>query len=202
MVDLYNFVEALNKSSQPGDIINPSTSGMAVIVILQTWKAKKGQQFTTNFVLGEMGAGLPHSIGAALATDKRILHIEGDGGFQLNIQELETVRRLNLLIIMFIINNNGYHSIRQSQLKHFGRLTGADPSSGFTMPCLERIAKAYDLPYFDIKEGKLEEITEILKCAIPPVIVEVFTDPNQQYHHRVESKLVNGKMTSGRLEDV
>ena len=202
MVDLYNFVEALNKSSQPGDIINPSTSGMAVIVILQTWKAKKGQLFTTNFVLGEMGAGLPHSIGAALATGKRILHIEGDGGFQLNIQELETVRRLNLPIIMFIINNNGYHSIRQSQLKHFGRLTGADPSSGFTMPCLERIAKAYDLPYFHIKEGELEEITEILKCAIPPVIVEVFTDPNQQYHHRVESKLVNGKMTSGRLEDV
>ena len=75
MVDLYNFVEALNKSSQPGDIINPSTSGMAVIVILQTWKAKKGQLFTTNFVLGEMGAGLPHSIGADLDTYKLILHI-------------------------------------------------------------------------------------------------------------------------------
>jgi len=202
MVDLYKFYEALNKSSQPSDIINPSTSGMTVIVALQTWKVKKGQRFATNFVLGEMGAGLPHSIGAALATGKRVIHIEGDGGFQLNIQELETVRRLNLPIFIFITNNNGYLSIRQSQMKHFSRLTGADPSSGFTMPSLEKIANAYDLPYFDIKDGELDKIAEILKNALPPVIVEVFSDPNQQYRHRVESKLVNGKMTSGRLEDV
>ena len=202
MIDLYDFIKALNKSSQPNDIINPSASGMPVIVPLQIWKVKKGQQFCTNFVLGEMGAGIPYSIGAALATGKRIIHIEGDGGFQLNIQELETVRRLNLPIIMFIINNNGYHSIRQSQLKHFNRLTGADPSSGFTMPNLNKIANAYDLPYFDIKDDHLEKVAELLKRIIPPAIVEVFVDPNQPYYHRVESKLVNGKMTSGRLEDV
>ena len=202
MVDLYEFFEALNKASQPDDIINPCTSGMTVIVALQTWKVKKGQRFATNFVLGEMGAGLPHSIGAALATGKRVIHVEGDGGFQLNIQELETVRRMNLPIIIFITNNNGYLSIRQSQMKHFGRLTGADPSSGFTMPGLEKIANAYDLPYFDIKDGELDKISEILNNAAPPIIVEVFSDPDQQYRHRVESKLVNGKMTSGRLEDV
>ena len=202
MVDLYEFYDALNKASRPSDIINPCTSGMAVVVALQAWKVKKGQQFATNFVLGQMGAGLPHSIGAAVATGKRIIHIEGDGGFQLNIQELETVRRLSLPIIVFIINNNGYLSIRQSQLKNFGRLTGADPSSGFTIPSLEKIANAYELPYFKIKDGQLDMVAEILNKTKQPVIVEVFSDPDQQYRHRVQSKLVNGKMTTARLEDV
>ena len=76
MIDIYKFFEALNEASQNDDIINPCTSGMAVIIPLQTWKIKKGQRFTTNFVLGQMGAGLPHSIGAAVATGKRIIHIE------------------------------------------------------------------------------------------------------------------------------
>ena len=202
MIDIYEFYEALNESSQNDDIINPCTSGMAVIIPLQTWKIKKGQLFATNFVLGQMGAGLPHSIGAALATGKRIIHIEGDGGFQLNIQELETVRRLSLPIIIFIINNDGYLSIRQSQLKNFGRLTGADPSSGFTMPNLKKIADAYEMPYFEIKDGQLDKVAEILNKTKPPVIVEVFSDPDQQYHHRVQSKLVNGKMTTAILEDI
>ena len=104
MIDLYEFIEALNEASQPNDIINPGASGQTGNIIWDAWKPKKGQQFCTNFVLGEMGAGLPYSIGASLATGKRVIHVEGDGGFQLNIQELETVRRLNLPIIIFIIN--------------------------------------------------------------------------------------------------
>jgi acetolactate synthase-1/2/3 large subunit len=202
MIDLYDFIQALNEASSPKDIINPSASGMAANVILQTWKVKKGQRFVTNFVLGEMGAGLPYSIGAALATERRILQIEGDGGFQLNIQELETVKRLNLPIIIFIINNNGYASIRQSQQKNFGRLTGADPSSGFTMPSLRSIASAYGLPYVQIDryDGSFIRIDTCM--GSDPIICEVHVNPDQEYHHRVGSKLVDGVMTSGRLEDV
>ena len=198
MIDLYDFIQSLNDASLPNDIINPSASGMHANAILQTWKVKKGQRFCTNFVLGEMGAGLPHSIGACLATGRRVLHIEGDGGFQLNIQELETIRRLNLPIIMFIINNNGYASIRQSQQKHFSRLTGADDTSGFTLPSLYRIATAYDIGY---AQPRLENIGNCLGLD-GPAIYEIMADPNQQYRHRVESKMVNGQMTSGRLEDV
>ena len=213
MIDLYNFIQALNDASSAKDIINPSASGMHANAILQTWKVKKGQRFCTNFVLGEMGAGLPHSIGAALATGRRVLHVEGDGGFQLNIQELETIRRLNLPIIMFIINNNGYGSIRQMQEKHFGRLTGADDTSGFTMPSLREIAGAYNIDYsiiedvFCIEHYVPDEDCQFyhsvtLDTMETPCIVEVFGNPNQQYRHRVQSKMVNGQMTSGRLEDV
>lgn len=209
MIDLYDFISALNEASSPKDIINPGASGTASNIIWQTWKVKKGQRFCTNFVLGEMGATLPYSIGLALATGKRIIHIEGDGGFQMNIQELETVRRLNLPIIMFIINNNGYGSIRSSQQKHFGRLTGADDTSGLTLPGLHDIADAYDIDYDDIGSHGMnrEYIKNILvnyetNYSNRPLLVEVIANPDQQYRHRVESKLVDGVMTSGRLEDV
>ncbi len=200
MIDIYDFVEALNEASLPTDIINPSASGITANIILQTWKVKPGQRFCTNFVLGEMGAGLPYSIGATLATGRRVIHIEGDGGFQLNIQELETIRRLNLPIIMFIINNNGYGSIRDSQMKNFGRLTGADDTSGLTLPDIKNLARAYNLFGFTIHESN--EIAQIMKEVKPPAIYEIFANPNQQYRHRVKSKLVDGKMVTAPMNEV
>ena len=202
MIDIYDFITALNDASLPTDIINPSATGVACQMILQTWKVKKGQRFVTNFVLGEMGAGLPYSIGAALATNRRVIHIEGDGGFQLNIQELETIRRLNLPIIIFVINNNGYHSIRLSQMANFGRLTGADDTSGLTLPDLEKITHAYGITYFLI--DKIFSINLIRDTIFEntPIICEVFADPAQQFLHRVKSRLVDGKMTTAPMNEV
>jgi len=220
MIDIYDFVEALNDASLPTDIINPSASGMTANIILQTWKVKPGQRFCTNFVLGEMGAGLPYSIGAALATGKRVIHIEGDGGFQLNIQELETIRRLNLPIIMFIINNNGYASIRDSQMKNFGRLTGADDTSGLTLPASGSFSGVYRLDMGYLSEEKCyvhEDDGEYVyefntwKDAInamcgtiktSPIIIDVVADPNQQFRHRVKSKLVDGVMKTAPMNEV
>ena len=199
MIDLYDFIQSLNEVSLPTDIINPGASGIASNILWQTWKVKKGQRFVTCFNLGEMGAGLPYSIGAALATGRRVLHIEGDGGFQLNIQELETIHRLQLPIIMFIINNNGYHSIRLSQLASFGRLTGADNTSGLTLPSIIRVAGAYDIGCGII--NSLDDFDEVVNVPVP-YIWEVLADPNQQYHHRVKSKLVNGVMTTAQMDEV
>jgi len=199
MIDLYDFISALNKASLPKDIINPGASGTASDITWQTWKVKKGQRFCTNFVLGEMGAGLPFSIGATLATKKRVLHIEGDGGFQLNIQELQTVKRLQLPIVMFIINNNGYASIRRSQQKHFGRLTGADDTSGLTLPSLEKIANAYEIEYIKMSEPEhLDWLQTVLNDRIkPPALVEVIANPDQKYRNRVVRKLVDGVWVNG-----
>jgi acetolactate synthase-1/2/3 large subunit len=211
MINLYDFVTALNEASLPTDIINPSASGTACNIILQTWKVKHGQRFITNFVLGEMGAALPFSIGAALATGKRVLHIEGDGGLQINIQELETIRRLNLPIIMFIINNNGYHSIRTSQMSAFGRVTGADDTSGVTLPDIREIASAYNINHWglvgDDYESEHGHWIDTLDAIMNhekelPLICEVIADPAQQYRHRVPSKLVNGVMTTAPMDEV
>jgi len=202
MINVYDFIQALNEASQENDIINPSASGTTCQMILQTWKLKKGQRFCTNFVLGEMGAGLPYSIGAALATGKRVIHIEGDGGFQLNIQELETIRRLNLPIIIFVINNNGYHSIRLSQQKAFGRLTGADDTSGLTLPSLEKVAGAYNIDFGWIGEMPKVMVWGDIFITKSPCIIEIHADLNQQFKHRVKSKMVDGKMTTAPMNEV
>src|ERR1051325_6559859 len=77
----------------------------------------------------------PAAIGACLASGRKpTICVDGDGGFQMNIQELETVRRLNLPIKFFVMNNDGYASIRTSQKNYFGKLTGADATSGLTLP--------------------------------------------------------------------
>ena len=78
---------------------------------------------------------------------KRTVCINGDGGFQLNIQELETVVRLQLPIKFFIFNNNGYASIRNMQRNHFkGNYIGSDEKSGMSLPDIIKIANAYGIP--------------------------------------------------------
>jgi acetolactate synthase-1/2/3 large subunit len=200
MVDLYDFVSELNRLSSPDDIICPSASGYGTLITLQSWKLKPGQRFTTNFVFGQMGAGLSTAIGATLATGKRVLLIEGDGGFQLNVQELAVVKRLNLPIIMFIINNNGYASIRTMQKNRFdGRLVACDDTSGVELPDLFKLARLYGLDYRKI------ELADNIQYPLQehdPQIVEVMADPNQQYRHKLKSQLVDGKWQWQKLEEI
>jgi acetolactate synthase-1/2/3 large subunit len=149
-----------------------------------------------------MGAGLSTAIGATLATGKRVLLIEGDGGFQLNVQELAVVKRLNLPIIMFIINNNGYHSIREMQKNRFeGRLVGCDDTSGVELPSLKRIAYSYGINHGELfHEATLGFLMDDIKNN--PCIVEVIADPNQQYRHKLKSQLVDGKWQWQKLEEI
>ncbi len=200
MIDLYDLITELNHLSSPDDIICPSASGYGTLITLQTWKLKKGQRFTTNFVFGQMGAGLSTAIGATLATGKRVLLIEGDGGFQLNVQELAVVKRFNLPIIMFVINNNGYHSIREMQKNRFdGRLVACDDTSGVELPDIKEIAKAYKLTC--ISNIDIGCMYSVLNCP-PPFICEVEADPNQQYRHKLKSQLVDGKWQWQKLEEI
>ncbi len=120
--------------------------------------------------LGAMGFGIPASIGGCLASGgKRTITIEGDGSFQMNIQELETVVRLNLPIKYFVINNGGYASIRSSQRNHFnGHLVACDPSSGLTLPDTIKIAAAYGIPSKRIAghTGLRDTIQEVLQMSV------------------------------------
>ena len=200
-MDAYTFIEHLNDAAQEGAIINPSASGVVCNILLQSWKVKEGQRIVNNFVFGQMGAGLSASIGAHYATGKPVIMVEGDGGFQLNIQELQTVKRLNLPIIMFVINNDGYASIRMSQQKAFGRLTGADSSSGLTLPRLSAIARAYEIPYMLIDDATLFNIKYVVKLG-KLCLCEVMIDHNQQFRDRVQSHLENGVMVNDGLESI
>jgi acetolactate synthase-1/2/3 large subunit len=204
-IDLYSFVTELNRLSSPDDIICPSASGYGTLITLQSWRLKPGQRFTTNFVFGQMGAGLSTAIGATLATGKRVLLIEGDGGFQLNVQELAVVRDRKLPIMIFVINNNGYASIRTMQDNRFnGHHVACDESSGLSLISPNQEQDEYG-EFLGIPVIAPVETTRLIEYVFEhelPVIAEVYADPNQQYRHKLKSQLVDGKWQWQKLEEI
>ena len=131
--------------------------------------------------------------------------MNGDGGFQLNIQELETIKRLALPITFFYLNNQGYSSIRTTQNNYFeGRLVATNSASGLTLPDIRKISDAYGIPNNQIKtNAELENgIAEALACP-GPFICEVLIDVDEQVIPKVKSSLGSkGRMVSKPLEDL
>ncbi len=152
-----------------------------------------------------MGLCQPSAIGACLASGrKRTVCVDGDGGFQMNIQELQTVKRLNLPVKFFVVNNNGYASIRASQQGYFHRLVAADPTSGLTLPDLVEIGSAYGLSTIRICDPNSlrEEIRRVL-ASPGPVLCEVVTIPDEPRGPRVSAmQRPDGSMVSKPLEDM
>ena len=152
-----------------------------------------------------MGFGLPAAIGACLSVGRmRTICVEGDGGLQMNVQELASLSALDLPVKLFVINNNGYASIRTSQINYFKRLVGADASSGMRLPELSQLAKAYGISYSCISDADnlSVKIDQVLN-AIGPVLCEVVTKPEEARIPRVASKITaEGKMESSPLEDL
>ena len=130
--------------------------------------------------------------------------MEGDGGLQLNIQELATLATQRLPVFCFVINNQGYASIRTSQTSHFNRLVGADASSGLHLPDLELLCKAYGVGYdrIDSHLGLSERIDALLSMQ-GPVICEIFVPLDEPRVPRVMTKIgEDGKPVSSSLEDL
>ena len=152
-----------------------------------------------------MGFGQPAAIGACLAAGGcRTVAVDGDGGFQMNVQELETIRRLGLSIKLFVVDNAGYGSIRASQRGYFGRLTGADATSGLTLPDVVRVAEAYGLPGRRVSapEGLRETVRAVLASPGPEVCV-VEVPPDEPRAPRVTSvQRPDGSMETTPLEDL
>ena len=204
-LNTYYFSEILAEELSDGDLIVPGSSGIAVEIFFQVFRSKSKQRVFHCRGLGSMGFALPASIGACLASGrKRTISVDGDGGFQMNIQELETVAKLDLPIKFFVINNHGYASIRASQQKYFGQLTGADANSGMTLPDLVSIASAYRLSSARI-DSPLElrqQIKDILQ--IPgPVVCEVVVLQDEVAIPRLSSmQRADGSFVSKPLEDM
>jgi len=205
-INTYVFIDILSELMNERDILVPGSSGSCSEITMQAFKVKNGQRIFNNPGLGAMGFGLPASIGACIASGrKRTISIIGDGGLQHNIQELETLSRLQLPIKIFILNNNGYASIRNMQKNHFkGHLVGCDPSSGLTLPDTCKIASAYGLKSFRISNQKRlkEKIKKILE--IPgPVICDLMIDPDLPTAPRLTSEVKpDGSIVSKPLEDL
>ncbi|MDM5281346.1 thiamine pyrophosphate-binding protein [Paenibacillus silvae] len=181
-------------------------NGTACVVTFQAAKIKKGQRLFTNSGCASMGYGFPAALGAAVAQKgKRVICLDGDGSFQMNIQELQTVvyNQLNMKII--ILNNNGYHSIRQTQNNLFKPpLIGVSEGNGLSFPNLEKLAYAYDVPYVrvDQVDGAAEALSTFLSYE-GPVICEVMLDSEQNFEPKLSSKVLpDGKIVSPPIDDM
>ena len=204
-VSTYYLSEILSEELKSDDLIVSGSSGAGIEIFLLVLKVKAGQRIFHTTALGPMGNGLPSTIGACLGGGRRrTVAVDGDGGFQLNIQELETVARLKLPIKFFVLNNQGYSSIRTSQHRYFGRLTGADATSGLTLPDIVKVASAYDLTTMRIVDQTdlREKIRAVLKSP-GPVICDVMVAPDEPRAPSLSSmQRPDGSMVSKPLEDL
>jgi acetolactate synthase-1/2/3 large subunit len=170
-VNPYYFSEILSGELKESDVI-VTDMGMSFQCVMQAIKLKKGQRLLTSSGLAPMGFGLPGAIGTCIANNKqRTVCISGDGGLQMNIQELQTLVHNRLPIKLFIFNNDGYSSMRETQDAYFKGRTGADISSGVSIPDIIRIAEAYGLKTKKIRDQTRlrEDINEVLNCSGPVV---------------------------------
>lgn len=203
-VSAYYFIGELCKFLREDDVIVPESSGGAGEITYQAFCLKKGQKMKNAAGLGSMGFGLPYAIGSCIANDRRrTILINGDGAFQLNIQELETLHRLKLPVKIFIWNNGGYASIRSMQRNNFdGRYVASNGETGLTMPDISRVAAAYGFQTFVVHDNP--EVDEVLPQILAddiPVLCELMVLPEETVSPRVKAVVgENGKMVSGPLE--
>lgn len=204
LVNPYCLVETISDQMTADDVYVSGSSGSCIDISMQTFQVKKGQRVFCTKGLASMGYGLPSTIGACLASGgKRVVGVNGDGGFMMNVQELETIRRLNLPIKLFVLCNEGYGAIRATQTNLFaGHLVACTADSGLTIPSIAKIAEAFGLKTIRIQNnGELKEkVSQVLEFD-GPVICEVLT-PIQltAMPKQVSYKRKDGQMESKPLE--
>jgi len=205
-VNDYVLIDVLSDELGPGDLLVPGSSGACSERTMQAFRAREGLRIFNTQGLGSMGFGIPAAIGGCLASGrKRTVSIEGDGGFIMNIQELETVKRLNLPITFFVLNNGGYVSIQTTQKNYFdGRYVGSSASSGLTLPDIRAVARSFGLPTARLRNHTRirEKVRDILNRP-GPVVCEVMVSPEQVTAPRVASRQQeDGRMISMPMEDL
>lgn len=205
-INVYAFIKSLSDKLSPGQVTVVG-NGSACAVGSHAYVIKENQRFIVNSAVAAMGYDLPAAIGACVASNRdNIICVTGDGSLQMNIQELETISFHKLPIKLFVINNEGYHSIRQTQSNYFKepRVGIGKDSGDLGFPKLEKLIPAYDLPYYKLEDNQTlaEDLDKIL-AQDAPFVCEVFVDTEQNFEPKVAAKkLPDGTMVSATLENM
>ncbi|WP_292473069.1 thiamine pyrophosphate-binding protein [Methanosphaera sp.] len=204
-INVYAFLDTLSDCMKENDKIVVANG--AACACIHGYKLKKGQRLVVNSGVASMGYDLPAAIGACFGIDQNdIICVCGDGSIQMNLQELQTIIHHKLPIKLFLINNDGYQSIRITQRSFFEQpFIGIGSDSGdISFPNMEKIAYAYGFKYNQCSDiNKLKDTINNTLNTREPVICEVFVDTAQSFEPKSASKkLPNGKMVSAPLEDM
>ena len=204
-VNSYYFIDILSDVLNNQDII-VTDMGLSFIGTHQAFKIKKGQKLYTNSGHAPMGWGLPAAVGACYASKKhRVICITGEGGLQMNIQELATVMHNKLPIKIFIYNNGGYLTIKQTQQLGFnGRIMGSNSKSGISFPNYKKIAQSHKIKYTKISNNKnLKSKIKKVLLGNKPIICELMLDHEQvQMPKAINKRMPNGKFVPTKFEDM
>ena len=215
LANVYAFIKEESRRLNEGQITVVG-NGSACVVGGHGYVIKKGQRFISNSAIASMGYDLPAAIGACVANkrycketgekEQDIICVTGDGSIQMNLQELQTIIHHQYPIKIFLINNGGYHSIRQTQNNYFGKpLIGIGKDSGdLSFPDMAKLAPAYGFPFIRIDSNDaLGEGIEKALSINGPVICEVMVDMDQKFEPKAASKpMPDGSMVSAPLEDL
>jgi acetolactate synthase-1/2/3 large subunit len=206
LANVYCFIKELSRRL-PENKVTVVGNGSACVVGSHGYEIKKGQRFIINSGAASMGYDLPAAIGAAFAINDEVICVSGDGSIQMNLQELQTIVFHKLPIKLFVINNNGYHSMRQTESNLFPEhsMFGVGPNDSYDLsfPNLEKIANAYGMPYVSIKSNdEMCKLDDILKMN-GYVFVEIFVDSEQKFEPKsATKKYPDGRLVSRPLEDL
>jgi acetolactate synthase-1/2/3 large subunit len=205
--NVYTFMDELSTRLSKGQV-TVTGNGSACVASSQAFIIKEGQRYILNSGAASMGYDLPAAIGACFATERSpIICLSGDGSIQMNLQELQTIVFHQLPIKIFVINNSGYHSMRQTQDNLFPELphVGIGPETGdLSFPSIEKIATAYDIPYYHINSNVDLPATLDKVLAIDGYLIcEIFVSTNQRFEPKSATrKLSDGTLVSPPLEDL
>lgn len=204
-VSVYDLVDEVSRQMVAEDVYQFTSSGTSVDIAMKVFKIKWGQRAFLTKGLAAMGYDLPASIGSCIASGRRTVCITGDGSLAMNIQELEVMKRLNLPIKLFVVDNNGYSMIYQSQFGNFDKhLTGCTEDSGLTLPDMARIADAFGIKsmHIDNKADISRKVKEVFEYQ-GPVVCTVKTDITQKVLPKQANYMnEHGQMESRPLEDM
>lgn len=192
-IELHNFIRNLGDICDSNDVIVPCSSGGTFNAVMQMFRHKVGQSVTTDKGLASMGYGLSGAIGASIANPgRRVVLMEGDGGFAQNLQELGTVSVNKLNLKIFLTSNKGYASIRTTQKSYFnGNYVGCDLETGLGLPNWEKIFEAYSIPVYRFTSENLD--FELIKSQISepgPQGFIIDLDPEQLFYPKVTSRVL------------
>jgi len=205
-VNPYCFMDRLFAGLSEGETV-VTADGTACVTAFQAARIYEGMRLYHNSGCAPMGYELPAAIGACFAQsrDKRVVCLAGDGSIMMNLQELQTISGLKLPVKIFLLSNQGYHSIRQTQQSFFNdNIVGCGTDSGLSFPNWEKVAAAFDMPFCRI--NKHEELASGIKRTLEskgPSFCEVVLDLRQSFAPKLSSrKLEDGRMVTSPLEDM
>jgi acetolactate synthase-1/2/3 large subunit len=176
----------------------------ACIMPFQVGRIRAGQRLFSNSGSASMGYELPAAIGASIADPKRrVICMAGDGSLQMNVQELQTLRTLQLDVVIIVFANDGYLSIRLSHQNFFGKVVGSDRASGMECPDYTAVARAYGLRAFDLSTtSDLQRLPDLIN-AHGPVLIQIHVDREQGFAPKLKSRIdEHGKFQTPELDDL